>query len=303
VAIRREHPAWGGRKIHHRLLALGQAIVPAPSTITGILHRRSLMDPAESAKHKPFVRFEHEHPNDLWQMDFMGHFPLAKGRCHPLTVLDDCSRFSIAVRACLDEKGLTVKGHLTDMFRRYGLPRRILSDNGSPWGSTGEARYTWLSAWLIRLGIRISHGRPYHPQTQGKEERFHRTLKAELPGNWSFQDNAMAQEHFDRWRDVYNMERPHEALDMATPASRYQASPRPFPEVLPSIEYAEDGITRKVSKDGYFQYRSRTLKVSQAFAGYRVALRPTTRDGILEVFFCQQKIAAINLRGDTEAEQ
>jgi transposase InsO family protein len=301
VAIRREHPAWGGRKIHHRLLALGQAIVPAPSTITGILHRHGLMDPAESAKHKPFVRFEHEHPNDLWQMDFMGHFPLAKGRCYPLTVLDDCSRFSIAVRACPDERGLTVKGHLTDMFRRYGLPRRILSDNGSPWGCTGEARYTWLSAWLIHLGIRISHGRPYHPQTQGKDERFHRTLKAELPGDWFFQDNAMAQERFDRWRDVYNMERPHEALDMATPASRYQSSPRPFPEVLPSIEYADSDITRKVGKDGYFQYRRRTVKVSQAFAGYRVALRRTTTDSILEVFFCLQHIATINLSDDTEA--
>ena len=300
VAIRREHRAWGGRKIRHRLLALGHRDVPAASTVTGILHRHGLIDPAESVKHKPFVRFEHDQPNDLWQMDFMGYFPLAKGRCHPLTVLDDCSRFSIAVRACDDEKGLTVKAHLTDMFHRYGLPRRILSDNGSPWGCTSEARYTWLSAWLIRLSVRISHGRPYHPQTQGKDERFHRTLKAELLKGEFFQDNAMAQESFDRWRDVYNLQRPHEALGMATPASRYQASPRPFPEVLPPIEYAADDTTRKIGQDGYFQYRNKTFKVSQAFTGYRVALRPTTTDGELNVFFCHQQIATIDLTGNTE---
>lgn len=300
VALRQEHRAWGGRKIRHRLLALDCSDVPAAATITGILHRHGLIDPAESIKHKPFVRFEQEHPNELWQMDFMGHFPLSKGRCHALTVLDDCSRFNLALRACGDEKALTVKAKLTDVFRRYGLPQRILSDNGPPWGCSGQVRYTWLSTWLIRLGIRISHGRPYHPQTQGKDERFHRTLRLELVNGQLFQDNDTAQQHFDRWRDVYNLERPHEALGMATPASRYQPSARAFPELLPPIEYDHGDITRKVGQDGYFQYRNRTLKVSQAFTGYRVALRPTSDDAGLNVFFCQQKIAVIDLRDHTE---
>jgi len=303
VALRQKHRAWGGRKIRRRLLDQGHTDVPAAATITDIVRRHGLIDPAESAKHKPFVRFEQDQPNDLWQMDFMGHFPLGKGRCHPLTVLDDCSRFNVALRACGDEKGLTVKAHLTDVFRRYGLPGRILCDNGSPWGATAEARYTWLSAWLIRLGLRISHGRPYHPQTQGKDERFHRTIKAELVNGAFFLDNATVQQHFDPWRDVYNLERPHEALNMATPASRYQPSARAFPELLPSIEYDDGDITRKVGQDGYFQYRNRTRKVSQAFAGYRVALRPTTTDGVLNVFFCHQRIAQIDLTDHTESYQ
>ena len=146
-ALRRRHPAWGGRKIHARLLALGheRQLVPAASTITDILRRHGLIDPVHAAKHKPFVRFEHARPNELtsassvepWQMDFVGHFPLddgGAGRCHPLTILDDHSRFCLVAAACANETGATVQRHLTNAFRRYGLPQRILSDNGSPWG-------------------------------------------------------------------------------------------------------------------------------------------------------------------------
>jgi transposase InsO family protein len=129
-ALRRRHPAWGGRKIHARLIALNHQHVPAPSTITGVLRRHGLLCEEESVKHQPFIRFEHEHPNDLWQMDFLGHFPTDNGRCHTLTLLDDCSRFCLTARACHDEKAATVQSHLTKLFERYGLPRRILSDNG-----------------------------------------------------------------------------------------------------------------------------------------------------------------------------
>jgi len=298
--LRLQHPAWGGRKIHARLLARGHSDIPAASTITDILRRNGLIDPDESSKHKPFVRFEHLQPNDLWQMDFVGHFPLDDGgRCHTLTVLDDHSRFCLAARACANETGATVQKHLTDSFRRYGLPRRILSDNGSPWGCDSEHRYTQLGAWMIRLGISISHGRPYHPQTQGKDERFNRTLKAEAIGTRRFRDVDDVQHRFDPWRDVYNLERPHEALGMATPATRYTPSPRPFPESLPPIEYGLSDIVRRVQADGYFNYRTIRFKISQAFTGHPIALRPTSRDGELDVFFCHQNVATIDLRSET----
>ena len=128
---------------------------------------------------KAYRRFEHQ--RDLWQMDFKGHIPVGScGRCHPLTVLDDHSRFSLGVRACADEKTQTVHDHLTSIFRRYGMPDTILVDNGSPWGSDFYHPFTPLTVWLVQLGVRVVHSRPYHPQTLGKLERFHRSLKTEL---------------------------------------------------------------------------------------------------------------------------
>lgn len=297
--MRATYPAWGGRKIHARLLALGHMNVPAASTITDILRRNGLLNPDESVKHTPWIRFEHLHPNDLWQMDFLGDFATDKGRCYSLTILDDHSRFCIEVRACGDQKTATVQGHLIDRFRRYGLPRRILSDNGSPWGCPDGHHFTHLSAWLIRLGIGVTHGRPYHPQTQGKDERFHRTLRAEAIGTRRFVDVTDVQLRYDPWRDVYNLERPHEALEMSTPARRYAPSPRQFTEALPPIEYAMSDVVRKPNKDGYFKYRNVSYKISQAFAGQPVALRPTNQEHIMDVFFCHQKIASIDLKEQT----
>jgi transposase InsO family protein len=296
VGLRDEHPAWGGRKIRRYLQNQGQRDVPASSTITDILHRHGRIDPAESVKHKPLERFEHPYPNDLWQMDFKGHFATQSGRCHPLTVMDDHSRFAVGLRACANETTETVRGCLTSLFRLYGLPRCMLMDNGSPWGSDHEHRWTPLTAWLVHLGVFVSHSRPWHPQTQGKDERFHRTLKAEVLRFEQFKDLAHAQNRFDIWRDVYNHERPHEALAMATPATRYRPSPRSFPEVLPVIEYGPTDVVRKVQDKGFISYRGRSWRLPKAFRGYPVALRPTACDGQLNVFFCNQRIGKIDLR-------
>lgn len=119
-------------------------------------------------------------PNDLWQMDFKGHFALDQGRCHPLTVLDDHSRYALGLEACANERGATVQERLTGIFRRYGLPRKMLMDNGSPWGGDAAHPYTPLTVWLLKLGVKVGHSGSYHPQTLGKDERFHRTLKAEV---------------------------------------------------------------------------------------------------------------------------
>lgn len=295
LQVRDKHPAWGARKIRARLEKLGWSGLPSPSTITAILRRYNRLDDEEAAKHRAWQRFEAEIPNDLWQMDFKGHFAIAEGRCHPLTVLDDHSRFAVAVRACGNERGDTVQGQLTDVFRRYGLPRCILVDNGSPWGSDDSHPYSPLTVWLIRLGIKVIHSRPYHPQTAGKEERFHRTLKAEVIGQRLLQDLADCQIHFDRWRDVYNFERPHEALGMAVPASRYQESPREFSGALPPIEYGPDDVVRKVQHSGELHFQGRVYRIAKAFRGHPVAIRPTLDDVVFDVFFCQQKVAQIDL--------
>lgn len=302
LAVRAAHPAWGGRKIRARLLAQGWVQVPAASTITAILHRHGLIDPEDSAKHKAWQRFEAPAPNDLWQMDFKGHFAAAAGRCHPLTVLDDHSRYALGLAACADERRHTVQSHLTAIFRRYGLPRKMLMDNGPPWGAEGQADYTGLTVWLLRLGIRVSHARPSHPQTLGKDERFHRTLKAELLQYCLGLELIQCQPRFEAWRLVYNLERPHEALGMAVPASRYRQSPRSFPEQLPAIEYGPGDLVRKVSVIGEITFRNRSFRVGKAFRGEWLALRPTVTDGLWEVYFGQHRIARINLREPPEPE-
>lgn len=154
LALRRAHPAWGARKLKRRLEDQGQKGVPSASTITEVLRRGGLLlAPSAEDSSKSVTRFEHEAPNDLWQMDFKGRFALTRGgRCHPLTVLDDHSRYAIGLRACVDEQHHTVKDELTGLFRVYGLPCRMLMDNGAPWGDAEDQPYTKLTVWLLRLG-------------------------------------------------------------------------------------------------------------------------------------------------------
>ena len=299
VQLRTVHPAWGGRKLRRRLLDQGMEQVPAASTITGILHRRGLV--SETAGSHAFQRFERERPNELWQMDFKGHFGLsAGGRCHPLTVLDDHSRYSLVLQACGNEQGETVQEQLKRAFRMYGLPESMLMDNGSPWGDDRESPWTPLTVWLLRLGVRVVHGRPYHPQTQGKEERFHRTLVAEVVQRRVFRDLPDCQVRFDEWRGIYNYERPHEALDLAVPGSRYEVSQRSLPEQLPELEFSPTDVIRKVQRGGWLSFRGQEWKISKAFRGERVGVRPTVRDGVWEVWFGLQCLGEIDARADAE---
>jgi transposase InsO family protein len=296
VALRQAHPSWGGRKLRRRLQDLGEALVPSASTITEILRRHGLLEAATAAQHRPFERFERAAPNELWQMDFKGHFPTAAGRCHPLTVLDDHSRFSLCLEACADERGATVQGRLIGAFERYGLPDRMLMDNGPPWGDDAEHPWTRLGVWLLRVGVGVTHGRPYHPQTQGKDERFHRTLLSEVVGRRAWRDLDECQRAFDAWRHVYNAERPHQALDLATPATRYRPSRRAFPGRLPPIDYGAGAIVRKVQDGGEIWFANRRWAIGSAFTGQPVALRPTTVDGCYDVVFCQHRVATLDLR-------
>jgi len=295
VAVRRAHPTWGGRKIHHCLQQQGVGDVPAPSTITAILRRHDLLAAAADTPH-PWQRFEHAAPNDLWQLDFLGHRPVEDGqRVHPLTVLDDHSRFLLALVACSCEQQEVVQAHLTACFRRYGLPRAILTDNGPPWGTSGGGGLTALAAWLLRLGIAPRHGRAYHPQTQGKVERMHGTIAADVFAHRSLPDLAACQPAFDAFRQVYNHDRPHEALAYAVPASRYAASSRAFPEPLPPIAYGPDDQVRLVRDQGAISFRGRSWFVSRGLIGLPVAVRPTTTDDLFQVVFCRREVATLDL--------
>ena len=296
IQLRRESlNSWGGRKLA-RLLADEGGPRLAPSTITGILRRAGLLDAAAAPGQRAWQRFEHIAPNSLWQMDFKGYFPLLdRSRCHPLTVLDDHSRFSVLLQACADQRGATVQHALTTVFRRYGLPAAMLMDNSAPWGDR-DAPFTALSLWLVRLGIRVSHGRPYHPQTQGKDERFHRTLKFEVLRHFNFTTLAHCQREFDRFRDRYNLRRPHDALNLATPLSRYCPSAIPFPESLPPIDYPPGLEVRRVGAGGWVSYRRHAFRVCKALHGLPVALRPVPEaDSQREVLFCHQVIARLDL--------
>lgn len=289
------HPAWGGRKIHTRLKTLGHDEVPSPSTITAILHRHGCINPEEAKKHTPFQRFEMEQPNQLWQMDFKGFFHIAGQQCHPLTILDDHSRYLLGLKACQNQQRETVKGHLTSVFRQYGLPDSFLVDNGPPWGSLqGQRYYTRLNAWLFRLNIKVIHSRPYHPQTMGKDERLHRSLNAEVIKHQKFDNFSICQSGFDAWQHVYNYERPHEALGMDVPVSRYVPSQKEFPEQLPLITYLSDDQVRMVAQGGLISFHDHTFRVGKAFIDYPVAIRPTLTDGEYDVYFCKQMIRTIS---------
>lgn len=299
VELRRQHPAWGGRKIHRRLCDLGIADTPAPSTITHILHRHGLIFGPVDERTDHSQRFEHAEPNALWQIDFKGYFDTAAGRCHPLTLLDDHSRFNLALRACGKTDTSTVQGHLVTVFERYGLPVRINADNGAPWGSPrmhGDS-LSDLAIWLVRQGIRLSHSRPYHPQTNGKDERFHRSLKAEVLAGRSFENLRRVQAAFDRWRDIYNCERPHEALGLATPIKRYRPSARAYQAQLPPIEYGPDDLVVRVGWNGEVRFQGRKLRVSNALVKLPIAFRPRgDRDGCFNVYFCHHRIMCFDLR-------
>ena len=295
VAIRDAHPAWGARKIAHCLKRDGVK-PPAVSTVHEVLRRHGRILPPQGAGAAD-QRFEKEAANLLWQMDFKGWIRLANGdRCHPLTVIDDHSRFAPCLKACANQQGRTVQSHLQTTFERYGLPEAMFVDNGSPWGDASGRHWTRLRVWLLKLGVALIYSTPYHPQSRGKNERFHRTLSDELFALRTFKSLAQAQHALDAWREIYNFERPHEAIGLAVPADRYRPSLRPFPVRLAEVDYGEHEIVRTVpsSKD-YIRFRGRFWKVPEAFRGERVAIRPTSRDGCYGVFFASHQIAAIDL--------
>lgn len=308
VNLRKQYPEWGGKKLH-KLLIKDQAIgkyqfdyVPCIRTIGNIIRRNGLIKQKRTQQSWKYKRFEYAYPNELWQMDFKGDFKmLNKQQCFPLTILDDHSRFNICLMACSNQQRYTVEQALTCVFREYGLPDKILTDNGGPWGSAGvntlqgTRSFTKLEKWLILLNIKLIHGRPYHPQTQGKEERFHRTLQQELLNYEQFRDIGHCQSRFDTWRYRYNCYRPHEALNFNVPAKQYSPSVRQMPEKIKPFEYESHLLKKKVGRNGIITIKTKNYRVGKAFTGEWIALKESKKDGVYEVYFCNELIRKISL--------
>ncbi len=297
LAVRRDNPVWGGRKIAASLRRQG-VVPPAPSTITEILHRHG--EPMVAAGRKVWKRFEYAEPNAMWQMDFKGDVPFGGGQLHPLTVVDDHSRYAVIVQAADNQRRATVQSAVQAAFERYGLPEVILTDNGPPWGDTGERQLTRFGVWLIEHGVAPWHSPPRHPQSHGKNERFNRTLDLELLQRTSFEGLLEAQQAFDAWRHRYNYHRPHDALDLAVPAERYRPSPRAFRQEVEPFDYATGDIVRSVDVNGRFSFADRRIKASKALIGKRIALRPTDRDGVYDLVFRNVVLKPIDLNRQTK---
>ena len=296
LKVRKKHPVWGGRKIRRRLIDRGYVDVPAASTITDILRRHGKLVPAPSQA-GGYTSFEAENPNDMWQSDFKGWIMTGTGRCDPFDILDDHSRYNLKLEASKDQTTTTVRGYLTETFETYGMPKRILFDNGTPWGTSHAGfRWTKLTVWLLDLEVSVSHSRPLHPQTLGKDERFHRTLGLEVISRRPVWDShQQLQQAFDEWRIVYNHQRPHDALDLDVPADRYKPSQRSMPTTIEPVDYPDGYDVRKVSTDARISYRGNLYRIGKPFIGRYVGIVPTTTDGIFEIKYRHQHIRKLNL--------
>jgi transposase InsO family protein len=272
--------AWGARKIRAFLLQRGR---PAPSlgAVHNVLLRGGRV--AAPAPPAPPQRFERSAPNQLWQVDFKGPLAGAPAPRYLLTVLDDHSRYLLALALCPDQTMATAWGVLWDVFGAAGLPAAVLSDNGFAPRGPSAGGLSWLEARLLRLGVEAIHGRPYHPQTQGKAERLHRTLEDEvLPRlDWSRPEPEVAGQ-LGRWRaEVYNALRPHEALGNQPPASRWYASERRRPARLPEVCYPGGTPTRKVMQRGEISWRGYELLVGAGLTGERVGVQQRGEEVVL----------------------
>lgn len=250
----RDELGWGPRKIH-ALLRDTNKHLPSIRTVANILSRHQRVHPATPAP-EATQRFERPTPNDLWQCDFKGWLEIDRKRVFPFTVLDDHSRFLFAVEPCPDQTMRVAWNALWNVFGEVGLPREILCDHAFGDHNPNVRTLSWFESCLIRLGIRPCHGRPYHPQTQGKLERLHGTLEREV---WP-RVRRDSLDHFradvTRWRTtVYNVMRPHEALDDRPPLSRWQPSLRTRPSSLPEVSYPLHATLRRVSSGGDISWR------------------------------------------------
>lgn len=297
VVALRQQTGWGAKKL--QVLLAEEGISLPVRTIHRLVQRGGLLN---EAAHGPAPgRFERSEPNQLWQMDSKGKYPLPNGECHPLCILDDHSRYAVGLYALPTLSGERAQACLVETFRRYGLPEAMLMDRGnlwwSPWNGWGLTR---LSVQLIEQGIRLLYGRVCHPQTQGKVERFHRTLGAELrhrgvPADFAHWPAVLAEVRFS-----YNHQRPHEALGMQRPAQRYRPSPRSYAERVRAWEYPEGSEVRRLNSRGMLYEQGRRWFVCESLAGQSV--RVERFDGKLLVSYRHMYIREVDLeRGCSRA--
>jgi putative transposase len=282
VVLRKEHPFDGPKKLRARLLVLEPSLAwPAVSTIGEILDRHGLIRPRRARLRTPPHPSPLEpcsEPNELWCVDFKGHFACGDGtRCHPLTVTDGASRYLIKCEALTEPKEAPVRRQFELAFREFGLPSRIRSDNGAPFATKALGGLSQLSVWWIQLGIVPERIEPGQPQQNGRHERMHRTLKEQTasPPRASLGDQQRA---FDRFRCDYNEHRPHEALGQTPPASHYEPSLRSMPDKPREPDYGEGFLVRRIAPNGRLQFNGHSIAVSPVLARHHVALLQIDED-------------------------
>ena len=296
VRLRRQYPALGAVKLHRIMENAGYTGLPCARTFNNVFRRHNLIGQEESAAATPHRRFEKAFPNEMWQGDFKGHFRMKNGhRCHPLNIIDDCSRFNLCIEALENETFDAVKPVMERLFREYGLPFSFLCDNGNPWGTAQSLGYSRFEVWLMELGVLTLHGRPRHPQTQGKEERFNRSFTRECLKGREFRDRIHAQSCFDDYRTFYNEVRPHFALELDVPVRHYIPSQRLFPEKTEVWEYGPEYRLCKVKETGFFNYIGQGFFLSEAFAGKTIAVRESHLPGQITLVFRNFRIGRIDL--------
>jgi transposase InsO family protein len=292
LAVRDQY-GWGPRKIVAYLRNQNQ-LAPPVRTAAAILlrHHRIAADPAPEPT--DCQRFERPEPNQLWQLDFKGWIEIDRRRISPLTILDDHSRFLLALHPCTDLTMNTAWNVLWKAFGDYGLPDAVLCDNAFGTNVTHRPGLSWFEARLLRLGIRTVHGRPYHPQTQGKVERLHGTLVREVYPALDTRSLTQFTAGLDHWRvNVYNSVRPHEALGDQAPLTRWRPSTRQRPQQLPDASYPPGSSLRRVGSNGTICYRVARILVGQGLVGESVRIEEA--DGCVAVFYTTKEIRRIPL--------
>lgn len=287
---------WGPRKIRAYLLQQAERdgspapMLPSVRTLAAVLARNGRVGQARVTP--ATQRFERQRPNELWQVDHKGPFEVERRKLAPFTVIDDHSRYCLAFRPCDDKTMATAFDILWRLFADTGLPDAILSDNA--FNTTGIAApgLSWFDSRLIRLGIKPLHGRPYHPQTQGKCERFHGSAVREfIFHNARRDDRSHFEADVERWRGVYNALRPHEALGDRPPAERWRPSERKRPDKLPEPEYQPGQATRKIHACGEVYFKGYRFLLGRGLAGETVRLEE--RDREVRIYYCAQQVRAV----------
>ncbi len=297
LGLRGRHPRWGPRKLRAWLQQrrAGRAW-PAASTIGALLHRHGLTVPRRRRWHaQPSPGSTAVGPNDVWTADFKGWFRTGdQQRCDPLTISDLFSRYLLRCQVVARVAAPLVRPLFEATFREYGLPRAIRTDNGPPFASVGAGGLSRLAVWWVRLGIHPERIAPGHPEQNAEHERMHRTLKEETAQPPQRTGRAQ-QRAFDRFRPIYNDERPHEALGQQPPATVYQPSPRPFPERLPELAYPTSYVVRRALPNGEIRWSGRRVYINHALAGECVGLEEIG-DGHWRVCFGPVELGRLDAR-------
>jgi len=292
-------PRWGPKKIRDWLVgSRPEEGWPAASTIGEVYKRHGLVKPRKGRRRRvaPGEPLSDCGANNaVWSSDFKGQFRLGTGQwCYPLTVSDNHSRYLLACRGLSAPTEAQVWGWFEEVFRTYGLPEAMRTDNGSPFASVALGGLTRLSVWWVKLGIRVERIAPGHPEQNPRQERFHRTLKEETASPPKA-TRAAQQRAFDRFRAQYNGERPHESLGGLPPGACYEPSRRCYPRRLAEVEYAEGIAVRRVRSNGEIKWRGETVYVSEALRGERVGLE-ALEETRWSVYFSHLKLGILDER-------